>query len=137
MMSSSEKPEDRKATFERWKQELAEREKAFSHTKESTKRELEQLRKEIDRVSESATVFLEEIYISIEEKEGLMHTEIEKPFEGVDLDLIGNLRNALDKLYSTAQEMQDLITDNKGIGYTLEDKIIALEEDLKNNQKEG
>jgi hypothetical protein len=33
--------------------------------------------------------------------------------------------------------MQDLITDNKGIGYTLEDKIIALEEDLKNNQKEG
>jgi hypothetical protein len=66
-----------------------------------------------------------------------MHTEIEKPFEGVDLDLIGNLRNALDKLYSTAQEMQDLITDNKGIGYTLEDKIIALEEDLKNNQKEG
>jgi chromosome segregation ATPase len=71
MMSSSEKPEDRKATFERWKQELAEREKAFSHTKESTKRELEQLRKEIDRVSESATVFLEEIYISIEEKEGL------------------------------------------------------------------
>ena len=57
-LPSNGTPEDRKATFERWKQELAGRERAFTHTKDSAKRELEQLRQEIDRVSESATVFL-------------------------------------------------------------------------------
>ncbi len=137
LKSSNENSEDRKTMFERWKKELAEREKAFTHTKESAKRELEQLRQEIDRVSESAAVFLEEIYSSIEEKENLVNAEVAKPFEEADLDLIRSLSDALEKLYGTAQEMQDLITDNKGMGYAVEDKIAALGRDLKKDQKEG
>jgi small-conductance mechanosensitive channel len=133
--SSAETIGDRKEKFEQWKKELADRETSFTQTKNSKKRELESLRKEMDRVTESATTLLNEIYASIEEKKGRIKEETEKPFEDADLDMIRSLMDVLEKLYSSSQEIQDLITDNYQINRELQDKITDLEGELENDLK--
>jgi len=129
-------PEDRKAAFERWKQEMAEKEAVFLKTKDSIRRSLEQSKEEIEMFDEIIRRVFDELCKDIEENEALLKAETDKPFEEVNLDFVSDLQAILIQEYNDVQKCQDLLTDIQAKNHELKDKIIELEQGQKDSQRE-